>query len=86
MIVDCTEKLINFRKIHWGINKFRAEHRGDNPSYIIMSRKTKASIVDNYYFETVIRGSLNNIDQEEKLFGISVAYCDNLEYGEVDIV
>ena len=86
MKIDCTEMRVNLDKIHWGINKFKAEHRGDYPSYIIMSHKTKASIVNNYYFETAIRGSLNNIDQEEKLFGISVAYCNNLKYGEVDIV
>lgn len=86
MKVECIKKTIDLNKIHWAIDCFRAEHRGENPSYIVMSRKTKAELINEYYFETVIRGSLNSLETEDCLFGIPVAYNEGLKYGEVDIV
>ena len=80
MKVECIKKATDLNKIHWAIECFRAEHIGEDPSYIVMSYKTKAELVDEYYFKTVIRSSLNS------LFGIPVAYNEGLKYGEVDIV
>lgn len=87
MKVECIKKIVDLNKIHWAIDCFRAEHRGEDPSYIVMSYKTKAELMSKYYFETVIRSSFDNdLETEDCLFGIPVAYSKGLKIGEVDIV
>lgn len=86
MKVECIKKTIDLNKIHWAIDCFRASHRGEDPSYIIMSYETKAELLDEHYFETVISSTFNNLKTEDCLFGIPVAFNKGLEIGEVDIV
>lgn len=85
MKVECIKKTIDINKIHWAIDCFKAENRGENPSYIVMSCKTRAELVDYYYYITWL-DSEKGIRKEDKLFGISIALNEGLEYGEVDII
>lgn len=83
MKVECIKKTIDLNKIHWAIDCFRAEHRGEDPSYIIVNYETKAELMDNYYY-TIIKD--NRFPKQQKLFGIPVAFSEGLKYGEVDFV
>ena len=86
MKVECIKKIVDLDKIHWAISCFRAEHRGKDPSYIVMSYETKAELISKYYFETVIRNSSDSLETDDCLFDIPVAYSKGLKLGEVDIV
>ena len=87
MKVECVKKTIDLNKIHWAIECFRENHNGKYPSYIIMGYETKAALINDYYcLETVIKGSINDLREENLLFGISVAFNKGLKMGEVDIV
>ena len=86
MKVECIKKIVDLNKIYWAINCFRAEHRGKDPSYIVMNYETKAELISEYYFETVIRNSSDSLETDDCLFGIPVAYSRGLKLGEVDIV
>ena len=86
MKVECIKKTVDLNKIHWAISCFKKHHEWNSPSYIVMSYETKAELVNEYYFETAIRDSLNNWGKEGRLFDIPVAINQGLKLGEVDIV
>lgn len=86
MKVECIKKIVDLNKIHWAIECFRAEHRGKDPSYIVMSCETKIELMSEYYFKTAIGGLFDSLETEERLFNIPVAYSKGLKIGEVDIV
>lgn len=88
MKVDCSKKQIDLNKIHYGIEKFKAKHDGNNPSYIVMNYETRSDIVNinSWYYYYTYKGTKNEIQEEERLFDIPIAYNKGLKFGEVDIV
>lgn len=83
MKIDCLKKQVDLNKIHYAINKFKAEHYGDNPSYIVMNYETRSEIINNSPYCLINADDFPNV---EKIFGISVAYNKELKFGEVDVV
>ena len=83
MKVDCIKTEVNFKKIMWAIDCFKAAHVGLKPSYVIMNYETRADLMDRYYYTTSIEHYDNKVDT---IFGIPVAINEGLKFGEVDIV
>ena len=86
MKVECLKKQIDINKIHWGIDVFKAEHYGNKPSYIIMNYETRVNLIDNLYYEVMIKDLIKIANKTDMIFGIPVALSEGLKYGEVDIV
>lgn len=86
MKIKCIKRSVDVNKILKGIDTFRMEYYGDNPSYIIMNYETRNDLLDFRYYDSLTRiyGSVNK--REDRLFNIPVAINEGLEYGEVDIV
>lgn len=86
MKIDCLKKQVDLNKIHYAIDCFKAEHYGDNPSYIIMNYETRSDIMDSWHYYYTFRGTKDEMREEERLFDIPVAYNKALKFGEVDVV
>ena len=87
MKIDCLKKQVDLNKIHYAIDCFRADHKGEYPSYIVMNYETRSNIMDSWHYYYTFRGTKDDeIREEEKLFGIPVAYNKALKFGEVDVV
>ena len=86
MKIDCSKKQIDLNKIHYGIDRFKAEHYGDNPSYIIMNYETRSELLNSYYYNVRFAGSAIEVEKEERLFDVPIAYNKGLKFGEVDII
>lgn len=84
MKVDCLKKSIDLDRIHYEIDNFKIEHKGNYPSYLIMNYDTHDEI--DHMFKHEIEGNKLYITYKEELFGIEVALSAGLKYGEVDII
>lgn len=86
MKVECIKKTTDLNKIQRAIDCIRMSHKGQYPSYIIMSYETKAEIINEHSETTIIRELLNDWKGQDRLFNIPIAYYEGLKFGEVDIV
>lgn len=77
------ELKVNYAKIHEEIHK-HAIRSGNPAKYIIMSKETAKGIVER----TPDFGHNKSYDSDnlEKVFGISIAYCEELSLGEIEVV
>ena len=92
MRVECLSKKVDTSKIAKAIDDFKLKHRDlENPSYIIMNCQTKAELWNSVGYSNILYWRLDmepsgKDKQYEKIFGVPIATCEKLEYGEVDIV
>jgi len=84
MKVECIKKTVDLNKIHLAIDHFKVNHRGENPSYLIMNYETHDKI--EHMFNNEVEGDRSYIIYKQELFGIEVALSAGLKFGEVDIV
>lgn len=84
MKIECIKSTIDLDKVYFAICRFKAEHSGNRPSYIIMSYKTGVELRDEmYYYHTV---KFDNLLGTDTLFDIPIAFNNGLKFGEIDIV
>lgn len=85
MRVECLSKKVDTNKIAKAIDDFKSQHRNlENPSYIVMNRQTKAELWNSFGYSDI--SHWRDVEQYEILFGIPIATCENLGYGEVEII
>lgn len=89
MKTNLLEAKFDLSEILYNIRMFEAIN-GDYPEYIVMNRKTGDSIKIRYKLEYVARADKETRADKEKrideIFGIPIAYNDNLQFGIIDIV
>lgn len=85
MRANCFEETVNLEIIHREIDKFQKYNDGKKPSYIVMNLCTRAKIcyTDPWTLHTIDapRGLT-----AERLFDIPIAFNNELENGEIDLV
>lgn len=85
MRVECLSKKVDTDKIAKAIDDFKSQHRNlENPSYIVMNRQTKAELWNRFGYSDI--SYWRDVEQYEILFGIPIATCENLGYGEVEVI
>ena len=92
MRVECLSKKVDTDKIAKAIDDFKSQHRNlEKPSYIVMNRQTKAELWNSFGYSDISHWRLDvepsgKKRQYEILFGIPIATCENLGYGEVEVI
>lgn len=76
------EMKINYKILDANIDAYRYNHKGEYPNYIIMNRKTMYIMEQDLNSDRII--FMHNSYQE--YHGISIAICDKLKDGEINIV
>ena len=78
---------VDFQAIGIGLTSFRKETKKE-PSYIVMSDKTKSALVARVAFDCA--DCVRMQPQKESYYttyqGIPIAVCDNLDFGIIEIV
>lgn len=94
MRVECLSKKVDTSKIAKAIDEFKSQHCNlEKPSYIVMNRQTKAELWNSFGYSDISHWQLQlDVESSDKnrqyevLFGIPIATCENLGYGEVEII
>lgn len=83
MKTNLLELNFDLNEILYSIRVFEAIN-GEYPEYIVMNRRTADSIEIRYKFYYVAEADKEK--HVDEIFGIPIAYNDNLQFGVIDIV
>jgi len=83
MIVSCMD--ISEKDLIYGIDYYRKEHDGHYPHYLIMNYESKILLARKRGLDFE-RTYTADYDEVYKFRGITVAICNELKTGEVDVV
>ena len=86
MRFDIQNNALDIRKLDRAIDDYRCENCGEIPSYIVINNETMHTLhsIDSWVLRSFKIDARLGIYTAYK--GIPLAVCDNLQFGEVDII
>lgn len=83
MVIDIAIKSINTFKLKSEIHSL--EKNNKRPSYLIMNENTYKALKKEYEGTTIVK-TYGDWNSYTTLYGVPIAICQKLEFGEVDII